>query len=128
MQSITAGWGARDANWFFNFPTSAEKMIYFLENSRLYKDPDIKFLGLAAINADVVKTLLDLTGPLKVPAYQKTLTAENFLAEIQREVETGRDKKPGQNPKKILSVITPLILQKLATLNDGAKNQLINGN
>ena len=96
----------------------------FLENSRLYKDPDIKFLGLAAINADVVKTLLDLSGPLKVPAYQKTLTAENFLAEIQREVETGRDKKPGQNPKKILSVITPLLMEKLNNLGEAGKNLL----
>lgn len=125
MQSITAGWGARDANWFFDFPTSAQKLIYFLENSRLYRDSDTKFLGAAAINVDILKTLLSLTGPLEVPAYGKTLTADNFLPEIQREVEAGRDKKPGQNPKKILSVITPMLLEKLSSLDSGAATQLL---
>ncbi|MDP3999684.1 MAG: DUF4012 domain-containing protein [bacterium] len=125
MQSITTGWGARDANWFFDFPTSAQKLIYFLENSHLYQDSNTKFIGVTAINVDILKTVLSLTGPLEVPAYGKTLTAENFLSEIQREVEIGRDKKPGQNPKRILGVITPMLLQKLSGLDADANSQLL---
>ena len=121
LQSLTKNWGARDANWFFDFPTSARKVIYLLENSDLYKEKSTKFLGAAAINVDVLEGLLEITGPIEVPQYQMTLTKENFLREIQYEVEAGQDKKPGQNPKKILSVAAPLILEKLTNLPEDKK-------
>lgn len=121
LQPITRSWGARDANWFFDFPTSAEKVIYFLENSDLYRGRKVKFLGAAAINVNIIKSLLAATGPIELPQYRLTLNSENFLKEVQYEVEAGRDKKPGQNPKKILSVITPLLLDKLANLSDQSR-------
>ncbi len=121
LQSLTVKWGSRDANWFFNFPTSARKVIYFLENSDLYKEKSIKFLVVAAVNVDVLKSLLELTGPIEVPQYQLTLNKDNFLREVQYEVEAGRDKKPGQNPKQILSVVAPLILDRLTSLAENKK-------
>lgn len=121
LQGITKNWGARDANWFFNFPTSAAKVVYFLENSDLYKNRSIKFFGAAAIDVNIIESLLDAIGPIELPEYRLTLTAKNFLEEVQREVEAGQDKKPGQNPKKILSKITPLLIEKLANLSDEAK-------
>ncbi len=33
LQGTTPNWGARDANWFFNFPDSAEKLMEFLQAS-----------------------------------------------------------------------------------------------
>ncbi len=125
LQSLTTNWGARDANWFFNFPTSARKVIYFLENSDLYKEKSIKFLGAAAINVDILESLLEITGPIEVPQYQLTLTNQNFLREVQYEVEAGRDKKPGQNPKKILSVVAPLILDRLTGLAENQKGLVL---
>ena len=125
LQSITARWGARDANWFFDFPTSAAKVIYFLENSKLYQSRGIAFFGAAAINVNVLESLLEITGSIEVPQYQMTLSSENFLREVQYEVEAGRDKKPGQNPKKILSVITPFLLEKLSGLSGEQKTEVI---
>lgn len=125
LQGITKNWGARDANWFFDFPTSAEKTIEFLEESDLYKKTDIQFQGAIAINTGVLKTLIDIIGPIELPAYQLTLNDENFLEKIQYEIEAGRDKKPGQNPKKILSALTPIIFEKMAGLSEEQKQNLI---
>lgn len=125
LQSLTKDWGARDANWFFDFPTSAQKVVYLLENSNLYKQKSIRFLGLTAINIKVLESLLEITGPIKVPQYELVLDQENFLQEVQYEVEAGRDKKPGQNPKKILSVVAPLILEKLTNLSESQKTVLL---
>jgi hypothetical protein len=125
LQGITKDWGARDANWFFDFPTSAKKVISLLEESDLYKNNNTKFIGAIAINTEVLKTLIDVVGPIELPAYNITLNSENFLKEIQYEVEAGRDKQPGQNPKRILSALTPIIFERLNQLTEEKREELI---
>ena len=127
LQSITKKWGARDANWFFNFPTSAQKVIGLLEQSDLYFKPLVQFHGAVAVNTNILETLLKITGPIALPEYGRTVDSSNFLKEIQYEVEAGRDKKPGQNPKRILSALMPRLIEKLHALTDEQKNQLIAG-
>ena len=124
LQLITSNWGARDANWFFDFPLSAQKVIQFLEASKIYREKGVKFDGALAVNIEVVRDILAVTGPVYLAEYQLNVDRDNFLAEVQKEVETGADKKAGQ-PKKILKVLTPLILEKLAGLDDRQKQTLV---
>lgn len=124
MQTVTERWGARDANWFFDFPTSAKTVLSFLEASKMYSEKSITFDGALAVNIPVIKTLLEMTGGIPLPEYGLTITADNFLAEVQREVEAGKDKKAGQ-PKKILKVLTPLILERLETMDAGDNKELL---
>mgnify|MGYP001558956148 FL=1 len=83
LQIITKDWGARDANWFFNFQTSAQKVLAFIEDSDLYNRKEINFEGVVSINTNVLATILDITGPISVPGYDLELDSENFLKEIQ---------------------------------------------
>lgn len=124
LQNITTEWGARDANWFFDFPTSARKVISLLEQSNLYQSKSVQFQGATAINTNVLKTIFEIIGPVKLEKYDLTINDNNFLKEIQREVEAGRDKKPGENPKRILSSLTPLIMEKLRSLDANQKKLL----
>ncbi|MDP3991492.1 MAG: DUF4012 domain-containing protein [Candidatus Colwellbacteria bacterium] len=124
LQTVTVDWGARDAAWFFDFPTSAQKTIELLEASDIYAKEGVKFDGVVALNVKVIEDLLEITGPVKLPEYGLTLTKDNFLEEIQREVEVGRDKKPGENPKRVLGALTPLLTSRLNELNDSDKNAL----
>jgi hypothetical protein len=117
LQGITDKWGARDANWFFDFPTSAQKVISFLEASKIYSERGIKFSGAVAINVEVIKDILEVIGPIELADYQLTINSENFLREVQREVEAGDDKAKGE-PKKILKALTPTIFERLANLRD----------
>jgi hypothetical protein len=124
LQNITTDWGARDANWFFDFPTSARSVSYFLENSRVYKEPSITFDGVIAINTNVLGTLLKAVGPIPVEEYELVITDQNFLEELQREVETGKDKSAGDNPKKILSVVAPELIERLDFITTEQKTEL----
>lgn len=123
LQAVSGRWGARDANWFFDFPTSAAKVLSFLEKSKIYSERSIRFAGAVAINIRLIEDMLNIVGPVELADYQKTLTGENVLAAIQEEVEAGEDKRKGV-PKRILSVLTPLLLQKLADATDGQKYAL----
>ena len=44
---------------------------------------------MVSINTNVLATILDITGPISVPGYDLELDSENFLKEIQYEVEAG---------------------------------------
>ncbi len=123
LQTVTPDWGARDANWFFNFPTSAETIINFMEASKMYSEKKVIFEGAIALNINVVKTLLGITGPIDLPEYKLTMDQNNLLYEIQRSVEAGEDKKAGQ-PKKILKTLAPLLLEKLNGLSPAVQKNL----
>jgi hypothetical protein len=113
LQRVTRDWGIRDANWFFDFPTSAETVLSMLEQSKIYKEEGINFEGVIGIDVDVLGTIMEYVGEVELPDYDMTIDHENFLTELQREVETGRDKQAGENPKKILAVLAPMIMERL---------------
>lgn len=123
LQAVTPRWGARDANWFFDFPLSAGKVIHFLESSKMYKEKKIEFSGAIAINMEAIRDILTVTGPIYLENYDLEINSSNVLEELQREVEEGEDKKSGQ-PKKILKVLTPILFEKLGVLNDRGKADL----
>lgn len=124
LQIITSSWGARDANWFFDFPTSARKTLYFLNSSRIYSEQDLELDALLAINVNVVSDILKVVGPIKLPEYKLTLTSDNFLDEVQREVRSGADRASG-DPKRILKTLTPILFERIGSLNDAQKRELI---
>lgn len=126
LQTVTTRWTVQDAAWFFDFPTSGRKFLEFLEASSIYKDKNIKFEGDIAINVRLIEDILKLVGPIELPQYKLTLTDANFLREVQEEVEAGVDKKPGQNPKKILTFIAPVLIERLKNLPEDKRDQLVN--
>lgn len=80
-QYTSSGKGMRlpDANWWPNFPDSAEQILYFFEEIEK-KD----YQGVIAINLNTVEQLLDLTGEIYLPDYDKSVNKNNFSA-IARE-------------------------------------------
>lgn len=124
LQTVTPAWGARDANWFFDFPTSAKKVSELLEESKFFQEKETKFDGALAINSKIIMDILDIVGPVDLPDYNLKIDAENFLPSIQKEIEEGEDNKAGR-PKKILTVLAPILFDKLGKLSEGQKVELI---
>ncbi len=124
LQTITDTWGARDGNWFFDFPTSARTVSDFLEASQLYATRGITFDAVIGLNINIVKDVIATVGPIDLPDYNMTITADNFLPEVQREVEASADKQAG-HPKKILTVLAPLLLQRLDNLTDAQQTAFL---
>lgn len=115
IKTMSQDWGARDANWFFDFPTSARAVLYFLENSKMYSEKNITFDGVLGININVFESILESTGPVALEEYQLVLNKDNFLKELRSEIEASRDKKTGQ-PKRILKVLAPIVLERMQIL------------
>lgn len=110
LHMLNANWQMQDANWWFDFPTSANKILWFYEKSG---GPTVD--GLVAVNSTVLPDLLNITGPIYLSDFGLTLTADNVITELHKEVELEYNKDLNQ-PKKIISDLTPILLEKLQTL------------
>jgi hypothetical protein len=98
-------WEMQDANWFPDFPQSAEKILWFYRHAgRGSAD------GVIAINSSVLVRLLSLVGPITDTERNITLSENNALEIIQSIVEDGSEKKD-HKPKQILSDLAPLFLE-----------------
>ena len=76
--SASWGWGLRDSNLDADFPTSA------LNGETLYKLEGGMFplAGVIAITPALMEQILTLTGPIAVPEYHETVTAQNLIDRI----------------------------------------------
>lgn len=112
IQKISAAWSLHDSNWFPNFPSSAEKAISFLEKTG---GPTVD--GVITLTPTVMQKLLEITGPIEMKDYDVTIDSENFIEKTQYEVEVDYDKEENK-PKKILSDLAPIILDKIFNARD----------
>ena len=110
IQKISANWSLHDSNWFPDFPTSAEKAAWFYEKSG---GPTVD--GVITMTPSVMQKFLELTGPIEMPEYGITVDSNNFIQEIQYQVEVDYDKELN-NPKKILGDLAPKILDKILNM------------
>ncbi len=117
IKTMSRDWGARDANWFFDFPTSAKTVTYFLEKSKIYSEKNTTFDVAIGLNLNVVKSILEVIGPIPLEEYKIIIDSDTFFKEIQREVEAGKDKIAGE-PKRILKVLAPIMLERLKILSE----------
>lgn len=108
IQKVSPSWMFHDANWFFHFPTSAKAISWFYEKTG---GPTVD--GVIALTPEVISRLLHLVGPIELPEFQTTITADNFIDIIQYEVEIRYKERGFKDPKKILADLAPLFLQKI---------------
>ncbi len=107
LRLINARWELQDANWFPDFPASAQKIKWFYEKGG---GPTVD--GVVAINSDFVAEIIGVVGPIDMPEYGKTIDQKNFMEEMQKAVETEYDKKENK-PKKIIGDMMPKLIEKI---------------
>lgn len=114
LQLINPRFEFQDANWFPDFPTSARQMLEFYRQAQ---GPTVD--GVLAVNASFVVRLLELLGPVELPRYERTFTAENFFSEAQLIAElTHRDvaEQTGEDiaPKAFIGELAMVLLDRAA--------------
>jgi len=119
MHLINPDWQFQDANWFADFPTSAKKVTWFYEKSG---GPTTD--GVIAVNASFLEKVLELTGPVAMPEYGKTIDAQNFYFETQKAVEIEYDKTKNQ-PKKFIADLAPKVLERILAADQNTSLQLL---
>ena len=107
LQLVSTRWEFQDANWFPDFPAAAKKIQWFWSKAG---QPTLD--GVIAVNSSVLQKLLVVTGPIEMPEYGKTITAENYLLETQKAVELEYDKTENK-PKKFIGDLLPKVLEKM---------------
>lgn len=107
LLSIVNRWFLRDSNWFVDYSVSARKAAELFE-----KEGGPTVDGVIMMTPKVIQNLLAVTGPIHVPQYDVTVTAENFVEVTQAEVTYDYDRTIN-NPKAFLADLTPLLLTKL---------------
>ncbi|MDP3697868.1 MAG: DUF4012 domain-containing protein [Candidatus Taylorbacteria bacterium] len=119
LQHITPIWGMRDAAWFVDFPTSARKVMSFFTEEAGYEVD-----GVIALNPDVISHILKAIGPIEMSEYGLTLTADNFLTNIQEEVEYGENRT---QPKTVIMDFVPRLLERLYSASSGEWLEIFRG-
>ncbi|MDP3685234.1 MAG: DUF4012 domain-containing protein, partial [bacterium] len=110
LRKITDRWYARDANWFADFRVSAAKVAHLFERSG---GPTVD--GVIAVTPLILEDLLRLTGPIPMPEYGVTVTAENVLEETQRLVTYEYDRERNE-PKAFIADLLPEVLARVTRL------------
>lgn len=99
-----------NANWYRDFPESAKRVGWFYVRSG-----QDSVDGVIAVSPVLLERLLEITGPISLPEFNKTITHENAYQELQTYVEFEYDKTKNQ-PKEIISVLTSKLFEQLTSL------------
>lgn len=119
IQKISTAWSMHDANWFADFPTSAEKIAWFYEKTG---GPTVD--GVISLTPTVIERLLELTGPIFMSEYGVDLNSVNFVELIQYKVEVDYDKELNR-PKKILADFTPKFIEAISNLSSEKRKEAV---
>lgn len=93
-------WRLRDANWHPDVLHASENINWFFDTGT-----NQKIDGNIFITYHAIETILTEVGPIYLPDYQQTVTAEQLYTFLQSEVE--EDFFPGSTKKKdVLSAVT----------------------
>jgi hypothetical protein len=110
LHLVNAKWQMQDANWWPDFPTSAEKIQWFYR-----KSGGSSVDGVITLTPAVIEQMLAITGPIGMPEYSATVTAENFYDITQTQAERKYDDT--RESKKFIADLTPKLLNKLFALD-----------
>ncbi|MBI3573299.1 MAG: DUF4012 domain-containing protein [Candidatus Kerfeldbacteria bacterium] len=108
--AVGSSWAFQDTTWFLDVPTSASFMLNFYEQARGF-EPD----GVIFLTPQIVETLLKITGPIGMPNYGVSVTADNFVAATEDQVEFHYDKAVNK-PKQFLLDMMPALIGELSHL------------
>ena len=110
LRKLTDRWFTRDANWFADFRVSALKIASLFERSG---GPTVD--GVIAVTPTVLERLMRVAGPIEMPAYNITVTADNVVDETQRLVTYDYDREKN-TPKTFIADLLPEILNRVVHL------------
>lgn len=129
LQLEVSRWRPADANWFFDFPTSASETMAFFNGSSLYAattSPGVSpyFDTVIAVSPKVIQDLLSVTGPITVSSTKTSFTADNFLVQIQKIVQAGQASS-ATYPKQVLRDLMQSLSLRFASSTDADKGKLM---
>jgi len=103
-------WQLRDANWWPDFPSSAEQLAYFYNGTR-----DDQLNGVIAFDQHALELLLAATGPIAVPDYDETVTADNLQERLDYYVHAHPGLDEEYSRKQFVGSAAAAVIQTLTS-------------
>ncbi|MCX6810968.1 MAG: DUF4012 domain-containing protein [Candidatus Berkelbacteria bacterium] len=114
---LTQNWTMRDANVYPDYAKSSDKVAWFYQ-----QETGKKVDGVISIDTTLFRNLLKIVGPIEMPEYKMTVTDQNFLSDVQYQVEIGYFQNKANwsenEPKKILSDMMPKFMSAMTRDGD----------
>ncbi|MFC1721638.1 DUF4012 domain-containing protein [Patescibacteria group bacterium] len=108
FQLITGNLEAHDvAGWPIDYRDSAAKVMEYYQMSAGGTTVD----GVWTLGSGIIPDLLAITGPIKLPEFDMTVTQENYLELLETEVESDEARQTGEPKKVVESLITKILAQ-----------------
>lgn len=107
-------WKLRDSNFSPDFPTNAQEAVRFYELGGGQEHFD----GVIGVTAQVLSSLLAVTGPVTVEGFPGTYGADNAILDLEYQVEKGYiDQNIAKGERKsVLKLLGDVVLTKVKTL------------
>lgn len=103
-------WYVRDANWDPAFARSAERTLQFFREDR-----GIDADGVIAVDAPLLRLLLQATGPLTVEGFDEPLTDANFFALLEEEIFSGGDS--AERKQRLLQPVLQQVFERVQNVD-----------
>ena len=111
FKTLVKKWEIQDANWFFDFEKSANKIIEFFEpSSKTSVD------GVIVINSNMMEGLMNIVGDITLEENNVIFTKENIIDEMQTIISAKRNKT--SQPKVIIGKLFEKISDQLLNKKD----------
>lgn len=110
IDQVSDRWYMRDANYSPDFPTSAEKIMWFLEHSR---GPSVD--TVIAIDQTFAEELIKITGPIRLENFPFQIRADNFNQIISFYIESKMSETA--TPKQLLFDFIPVFKDKILNID-----------
>lgn len=108
-------WEMRDANWYPDFPASAEKVEYFYH----LEGGTEELNGVIAVSTDLLPSFLKVTGPVALEGYPGEYNSENAITKLEYQVEKGYKEQGIEKGKRkyVMKDLAKEILKKVSGLS-----------
>ncbi|HEX6123660.1 MAG TPA: DUF4012 domain-containing protein, partial [Ktedonobacterales bacterium] len=121
--SCEYGWGLRDAGLSADFPTNARMSMQIAEDAGVVPG-SAPLQGMIAFTPAVVKNILALTGPIAVPGFDTSVSAETLERQIHDYQLLGRT-PAGQDRKAFTHQLSIALLARLRGLHGAALKPIL---
>jgi len=109
LQSISDKWFFHDSNWFFDYPSSGQKILNFYSNTGNKPLLD----GVILINSSVLNNLLEIIGPITVDNYDSIIDQNNFHSFFKSQIQEMAKPAPMREQSEFFSVFFQALQTKL---------------
>ena len=122
LKFISDKWFFHDSNWFFDYPSSGQKILDFYSNTGNRPLLD----GVIVVNSSVLNNLLKVIGPIRVDNYDSIIDQSNFYSFFKDQIREGAKPAPVRQQQEFFSVFFQALQTKLRKVSPQVFSQIPN--